>query len=344
LEKQVAQSANAQDLLGLLGSSPEGLSRSEAASRLGQYGPNELKRERNTALGVLARQFRSSLIYFLIVAAVLSFATGDLSDGVIITAILVINAALGFSQEYRSERAIEKLSKIISHNVLVERDGAPISVPVSELVPGDVVVLKEGDIVPADVKLLTAEDLEVDESQLTGESVPVAKSAQSASGGTAGSLAFAASTVVRGEATGVCYATANETEVGKVATLSTSVQRVTQYEQSLRAFSLLLTKIIGVSLAATLIIKLIIKAATGGSTSFAALVVFVIVLAVAVVPEALPVISTLTLSRGAVKLAKDKVVVKRLSSGGPRERHDPMHGQDRNLDREQVVDSANRVK
>jgi len=315
LEKQDAQSMSAQDMLGRLASSPAGLSGSEAASRLGRYGPNELKKDRNTAWRVLARQFQSALIYFLIVAAVLSFATGDLSDGVIITAILVINAALGFSQEYRSERAIEKLSKIISNEALVRRDGTSTSVPVSALVPGDVVILKEGDIVPADLKLLTEENLEVDESQLTGESVPVPKSVQSASADGTRTLAFTGSTVVRGEATGVCYATANDTELGKVATLSTSVKRVTQYEQSLRAFSLMLTKIIGVSLAVILIIKLIIDATVEGrSTSFAELLVFVIVLAVAVVPEALPVISTLTLSRGAVKLAKEKVVVKRLSS------------------------------
>ena len=311
LEQRVAGTMSAQDVLEKLKSSTAGLSASEAASRLAQYGPNELARERNTAARILLSQFRSALIYFLVVAAALSFATGDVSDGAIIAAILLINAALGFSQEYHSAQAIEKLSKFISHDALVLRDGKPVPVAVSQLVPGDLVTVKEGDVVPADLKLLRTEDLELDESQLTGESMPVPKSAEGANAQGSSSLAFTGSTVVRGEGTGVCYATAAGTELGKVATLSTSVQRVTQYERSMRDFSLLLVKIIVASLAVTLAIKL---ALAKGSTPVVQLLVFVIVLAVAVVPEALPVISTLTLARGAVKLAREKVVVKRLSS------------------------------
>ena len=332
----------AQNMLASLECSAGGLTGREAASRLARYGPNALTEERSTALRVVARQFQSALIYFLAVAAALSFGTGDLSDGVIITAILIINAALGFSQEFRSERAIEKLSKVISHNVAVHRDGQPTSIPVADLVPGDVVVVKEGDIVPADLKVLSTDNVEVDESQLTGESVPVPKSAEGEAAHEGGSLLFTGSTVVRGEATGLCFSTANTTELGKVAALSTSVRRVTQYEQSLRAFSLLLMKIIGASLAATLLVKLL---SSGGGTPISKLVIFVIVLAVAVVPEALPVISTLTLAvwgceaRGGEGRRQAFVLI-----GRPRQHHVALHGQDRDLDREQTDDSTSRLK
>jgi magnesium-transporting ATPase (P-type) len=155
-----------------------GLGQGDVTQRRLEYGSNTLTTERTTALRVLGRQFQSALIYFLVVAAILAFATRDLSDGVIITVILLINAGLGFSQEYRSERAVEKLSHLISAKIRVTRDAKSTLLDVADLVPGDVVTLEEGDVVPADIKLLTVEGLQVDESQLTGESVPVPKSVQ----------------------------------------------------------------------------------------------------------------------------------------------------------------------
>ena len=311
MEKQAAARMQAQDLLDQLHSSARGLGEADIAQRRLQYGPNALTAERTTALRMLARQFRSALIYFLVVAAVLAFATGDLSDGGIIAAILLINAGLGFSQEYRSERAVEALSRLISDTILVTRGGTAAQVEVSGLVPGDVVTLKEGDVVPADIKLLTVAGAQVDESQLTGESVPVPKALQAGASEGQASLLFAGSTVDRGGATGVVYAIANETELGKIAALSTSIRKVTPYERSLQAFSALLMKIIGASLAAILLLKV---ALGGGAAHWSLLLIFVIALAVSVVPEALPVIATLTLARGALGLAGEKVVVKRLSS------------------------------
>lgn len=206
---------------------------------------------------------------------------------------------------------MEKLAQMISDQILVTRDGRSTLLDVAELVPGDVVVLEEGDVVPADIKLLAAEGVEVDESQLTGESVAVAKAVQAGTSDGSASLLFAGSTVDKGGATGVVYAIANETALGQIAALSSSIHKVTQYEKSLRAFSALLMKTIGVALAVTLTIKI---AFGGGAADWSLLLIFVIALAVAVVPEALPVIVTLTLSRGALTLAKEQVVVKRLSS------------------------------
>ena len=223
MEKQAAARMQAQDLLDQLHSSARGLGEADIAQRRLQYGPNALTAERTTALRMLARQFRSALIYFLVVAAVLAFATGDLSDGGIIAAILLINAGLGFSQEYRSERAVEALSRLISDTILATRDGTAAQLAVAGLVPGDVVALREGDVVPADIKLLTVEGLQVDESQLTGKSDPVPKALQAGASDGQASLAFAGSTVGRGGATGVVYAIADGTELGKIAALSTFV-------------------------------------------------------------------------------------------------------------------------
>ena len=311
MDKQAVARMSRQDLLDQLHSSARGLSQADIPQRHLTYGSNALTTERTTALRVLGRQFQSALIYFLVVAAVLAFATRDVSDGVIITVILLINAGLGFSQEYRSERAVEQLSHLISAKIRATRDGASTLVDVADLVPGDVVALEEGDVVPADIKLLTVEGLEVDESQLTGESVPVLKALQAGTSDGEASLLYAGSTVDKGAATGVVYAIANDTALGKVAALSTGIHKVTQYEQSLRAFSTLLMKTIGVALAVTLLIKIVLG---GGAADWSLLLIFVIALAVAVVPEALPVIATLTMSRGALTLAKEKVVVKRLSS------------------------------
>ena len=164
-------------MLAQLHTSEEGLSQREADARRATYGSNTLKRERNTALGILGRQFKSSLIYLLVFASVFSFFLGDLSDGIIIAVILLINTLLGFFQEYRSERAVAKLSQLISKRIAVKRDGAVVQLDETLLVPGDVVLLREGDIVPADCTLLASEDLQVNVSQLTGESLPVAKDA-----------------------------------------------------------------------------------------------------------------------------------------------------------------------
>lgn len=266
---------------------------------------------------MLVRQFANPLVYFLAVAAVLALAVGNMSDGAIITAILLINAALGFAQEYRSERSGEQLAKLIIRRALVVRDGKRQSIDVTDLVPGDLVILKEGDVIPADAKLLTAEGVEVDESRLTGESVAVAKGSAATGfmeggggggGGGEATLVFAGSIMQAGEATAVVYATGSASELGRVAALATGVHRVTQYERSLRAFSSLLMRIILLTLAVVFLAKIMIA----GFSNVTALLLFIIALAIAVVPEALPVIMTITFSRGALRLAHEQVIVKRL--------------------------------
>jgi Mg2+-importing ATPase len=298
-----------------LRSSEEGLGQREAEARRATYGPNELTRNQQTALRVLARQFKSSLVYMLAFASLLSFLLADISDGVIIAVILLINTMLGFLQEYRSEKAVEALARFISKKVLVKRDGLTALLDEPLLVPGDVVVLKEGDVVPADCRLLAAENLQVDESQLTGESVAVAKTAQGGNGSQPAvfkdSLLYTGSVIQKGEATAVVYAIGNATELGKIASLSTGTRKVTQYEKGLQAFSSFLILVVLITLLITFVAKLVI---TADLSRIPELLLFIVALAIAVVPEALPVIATVTLANGAAKLARQNVVVKRLSS------------------------------
>jgi Mg2+-importing ATPase len=308
-----------QSVLEQLHSSAQGLSQSQADERRTAYGLNVLEKGKNTALRILGRQLKSSLVYLLVFACVFSFILRDFSDGIIIAIILLINTLLGFLQEYRSERAVEKLTKILSKQVLVKRDGKLVLLDESLLVPGDVIHVEEGDIVPADCKLLEAENLQVNESQLTGESVPVAKYVQSekrniSNSGNA-SVLFTGSIIEKGEATAVVYATGNATELGKIAALSTGTRKITQYEKALQSFSSFLVRVVLVTLVITFIVKLVITPDVLHTPQLLLQsILFIIALAIAVVPEALPVIATVTLSAGASRLAKQNVIVKRLSS------------------------------
>ncbi len=311
MRKQDVLGISLSGLFGELRSSENGLTEEEAAKRFREHGPNILKKEGVSALGVLLRQFQSSLIYLLVAASAISFWIRDYSDGTIIAVILLVNASLGFFQEYRSEKIVEKLSKFISHQVRLRRSGQIVLLDESRIVVGDVLVVREGDIVPADMRLFEADNLEVNESQLTGESVPVVKRVSNDIAKNPDCLVFTGSVIEKGEGVGIVYAIGNDTELGTIARLSTETKKETQYEKSLRSFSSSLMKVVLLGLALVFALKLILN---GGFSNAAGLLLFIIAMAVAVVPEVLPVIATVTLSNGALKLAKRHVVVKRLSS------------------------------
>jgi Mg2+-importing ATPase len=165
------------EVLKRLESTESGLTQTEAAERLRVFGPNVLVTHRVTAVGVLVRQLRNPLLILLLAAAAVSGLTGDPTDATIIAAIVVLSVGLGFVNEYRSERAVAALHGNIRHEAVVTRGGVSRRIDVRELVPGDVVSLGIGDVVPADVRLLDAAQLECDEAVLTGESMPAAKSA-----------------------------------------------------------------------------------------------------------------------------------------------------------------------
>ena len=283
-----------------------GLSTAEAKSLLTKDGPNLIPKKGVSVLAVLGRQFKSSLVYLLVAASIISFIVADYSDGIVVLCILLINTGLGFFQEYRSEKIVEKLSHLIGTYAQVIRDGKPDLIPVSGVVVGDIIVIREGDIVPADAHLAVSEGLEVNESQLTGESVAVAKKD--------GDAVFTGSLIEKGYAHGLVYATGKNTQLGSIATLSSDTKKETEYEKSLRAFSTFLVRVVLIFLGILIILKIVIVGPAVAAGDMSSLVLFIIALAVAIVPEALPVIATITLSQGALKLAKRHVVVKRLSS------------------------------
>ena len=165
----------ADAVLGRLQSTADGLSSGEAGVRLAQAGPNALRSHGARPFAVLVRQLRNPLLVLLVAAALTSFVVGERTSALIILLIICMSVGLGFFNEYRSELAVEALHSQLRHTALVVRDGEPVAVDVTELVPGDVVRLAVGDVVPADLRLLRADGLECDEAVLTGESLPAEK-------------------------------------------------------------------------------------------------------------------------------------------------------------------------
>jgi Mg2+-importing ATPase len=309
--KKDAANSTLEQVFATLRTSAQGISDQEAASRSAAYGKNVLQKHSVSAFLVLANQFKNTLVYLLVIASVISYAIKDYSDGTVILVILLVNTMLGFLQEYKSEKIIEKLSLFISRTVRVKRSGQMALLDQSEIVPGDVITLHEGDIAPADMRIIESDDLQVNESQLTGESLPISKRCTSGMLTDDNAMVFTGSIVEKGEVTGVVYAIGSETEFGSIVKLSTETRKETEYEKSLKSFSNLLIKIVVVALAAVFVLKLSL---VRGPLHFTALLLFIISMAIAVVPEVLPVIATVSLSSGALKLAKKHVVVKRLSS------------------------------
>ncbi len=304
------------DLLRDLDSSRGGLVPGEAARRLAEHGRNEISRGRLRWYRVLLRQFRSPFLYLLIAAALIAAALGEMVDAAMIAAFVLVNAGLGFAQEYHSERAVELLRTFVRAKARVRRDGTETLVDSAELVPGDVVVVETGDMIHADVRFLEEDDLTVDESVLTGESVPVKKivealKTEATEPYRATNVGFAGTTVVSGRGVGIVVATGTGTQIGEVTKLTQQTDGESGFEKSLGAFSAFILRIILVTLAAVFAANLLIK---GGSVNVPDLLIFSIALAVSVIPEALPLVVTTTLSRGALRLARQKVVVKRLSA------------------------------
>lgn len=302
-----------KQLLEKFQSSSTGLKDSDVRKNIAIYGFNTFKKNKNTVFSMFLSQFKNALIILLIVALIISIVLGQLSDAIVIGVIVFFNSLISFLQEYRSEKAVEKLSKLIEMNVTVKRNDDKISVPQSHIVPGDIVILQEGNIVPADICLISSDDFEVNESQLSGESNSILKSSPSNDSAsiTKNSLVFAGSTIDKGEGVGIVYATANSTSLGNIAKLSSETVKITQYQKNLQSFSTFLITVTLFTLLIVFVSKILI---TGSFSDISGLFIFIVALAISVVPEALPVIATVTMSYGALRLSKKHVIVKRLSS------------------------------
>lgn len=313
LPKDSAAKMEAGAALLAFATEPGGLKEDEARRRLEGFGPNELRVKRITARDVLFRQFRSPMTYMLGAASAISLALGEWIDGLTVLVILLINTWIGFYQEYRSEKAIEKLRERLAPRTRVRRGGRIIVVDRRSLVPGDIVLFSPGDIVPADIRVTLARRLTLDESALTGESIVVTKTSDIDGVGASGrakNMAYLMTRVVAGTGEGVVAATGAATVIGRIARLTEETPRVSAFEKNIQSFSGFLLKTVLIILAVVFAINVGLK----GRSQILPQFLFAVALAVSVVPEALPAITSVTLSNGALKLAKHHVVVKRLAA------------------------------
>ncbi len=301
------------DLLSALSSSGRGLSCQEAADRISNYGPNSLPRSKPPSVFlVFLHQFASPLIYVLGVAAIISLLIQEYSDAGFIAGVLLLNAVIGTVQEYSAQQAAEALNELVTTNCRVLRDGDAYEVGADELVPGDILLLESGDRVPADLRLLTCRDLEVDESLLTGESMAVLKDAEQvldrdAALGDRSNMAFAGTMVSRGRGKGVVVGTALATELGRIAS-------VVLGKSAAKAPLLIRMEKFTNWVALLVMIAAVLMAAVALSRGMPLSEIFLLAVALAVsaIPEGLPVALTVALAIGMRRMAKRNVIVRKL--------------------------------
>ena len=306
-------SLSTTDVLTRLQSAPVGLTSAEAARRLVEHGPNEIQAaHRISPWAILFEQFKNVLILILLVATALSAILGHGVEAIAISFIVLFAVLLGFVQEYRAERAIEALRQMAAPTATVLRDGDEQEVPAREVVPGDVILLRAGDKVPADGRLLEAVNLQVEEAALTGESVPVEKhTAPLANGGLAvgdrKNMAYAGTVATYGRGRAVIVATGMNSEFGKIAQLLQTVETGrTPLQENLDKVGRALAR------AAFAVVAVIVALGLFRGQPFIEMLVFGIALAVAVVPEALPAVVTISLAIGVQRMVKRHALIRRL--------------------------------
>ncbi|CCI86858.1 calcium-translocating P-type ATPase, PMCA-type [Lactobacillus gigeriorum] len=298
-----------------------GLNSEDAKARLAKYGPNALTaKKKKSMLMRFVDQFKDFMIIVLIVAAILSGVVAkEWTDAAIIMIVVVLNAVLGVIQEARSEAAIEALKEMATPNAHVKRDGKVLEIPSTELVPGDLVMLEAGDVVPADLRLLTAHSLKIEESALTGESVPVDKDATTLEGdevalGDRVNMAYSSTNVTYGRGEGVVVGTGMQTEVGKIAKMLNEADETdTPLKQNLNHLGKTIT--IMILLICVFVFAVgVLKASPVDRNSALMINMFLVAvsLAVAAIPEGLPAIVTIILALGTQTMAKHKAIVRKL--------------------------------
>nr|WP_294907590.1 cation-translocating P-type ATPase [uncultured Lacibacter sp.] len=302
----------ATEVIELTGASTDGLSAENAALKLAEYGPNELQEKKKKPAWVLfLHQFKDFMILVLMVAAVIAGIAGDLTDTIIIMVIVLLNAIVGFIQEYRAEKAMEALKKIAALQAHVLRNGQPLTIPSAELVPGDLVLLEAGNVVPADLRLIETFSLKIDESALTGESVPAEKTEQKMNEvdipiGDRLNMAFKSTLVTNGRAKAVVIATGMQTEIGLIARMLQQDEAATHLQKRMADFGRKLSYII-----LFICLMLFVIGLLRGEKPLNMLLIS-ISLAVAAIPEALPALITIALARGAKRLVKKNALIRKL--------------------------------
>ncbi|WP_018149991.1 magnesium-translocating P-type ATPase [Leeia oryzae] len=303
----------ADKLMGMLGAKPQGFSQREAADKLKRYGPNALDTKKHaTALGLFFNQFKNPLVLILIVASVISMVASEWIDAGVVLAIVFGSTILGFAQEFIAGNAIEKLrSKVTIHSNIL-RDGQPHTLPSYRVVPGDVVLLSAGSLIPADGLVLEANDFFVNQAVLTGETFPVEKRAgelaANASLAERSNCVLMGTSVSSGSARVLIVHTGKSTVFGQIADKLALRPPMTEFERGIQRFGYLLTRIMLVMVVVVLAVNIFMAKPPIASLLFA------LALAVGLTPELLPAIVSITLSHGAKRMAKLGVIVRRLNS------------------------------
>jgi Mg2+-importing ATPase len=301
-------------LMAQLATTPAGLTTAEARSRQAAYGANDASTVKRLPLWLqfLAR-FRNPLVIILVVASALSAATGDVASFVIIISIVMLSIAFDFVQGVRAQNAVEALRRSVAVQATVRRDGAAVSILIEQLVPGDIVELIAGDLVPADARLLESRDLYVNQALLTGEPYPAEKQAGDAALDAenpvgASNAVFAGTSVISGTATILICRTGSRTALGHLATSLAEKPPATAFAVGIRRFGMLIMRFTVFMVLFVLVVNIWFHRPVLESLLFA------VALAVGLTPELLPMIVTVTLAKSAMQMAKQKVIVKRLSA------------------------------
>jgi len=291
-----------------------GLDRSEVRRRRQLYGPNRLREaRRKTTWQILAEQFHSVIVWLLAAAAALSSVLGEWTEAAAIVAVLAINSTIGFVTELRAIRSMEALRRLTTVSAKVRRDGKVMVIKADEVVPGDIVLLESGDIVPADLRLVESADLQCDESALTGESVPVAKNITPVAADTIlaerTAMAFNGTAIMLGSGAGIAVATGMATELGRISALAETAEP--EFSPLERRLARLGAQLVVATLALTVLIAML-GVVTG--KDLLTMAKTAVALAVAAVPEGLPIVTTVALARGMWRMAQRNALIERLSA------------------------------
>ncbi|MDE2009249.1 MAG: magnesium-translocating P-type ATPase [Candidatus Omnitrophica bacterium] len=283
--------------------SATGLSESQAKERLDEYGPNEAARkQKRTIVFQFISKFFHPLVVLLIVIAAVTFWTGDAVSGSIIGLMALMSVVLGFVQEYRAGKEAERLSEMVRATATIFRNGKPKEIPIKHIVPGDIVDLFAGDMIPADIRIIQAKDLFINQASLTGESMPVEKTPVT------DSVAFMGSSVVSGTALGVVIKTGLSTEFGEVSKRLAAINQPTSFDKGINSFVWLMIR--------AMVVLVIVICAINFFTkhNFMDALLFSLSVAIGLTPEMLPMLVAINLSKGAIAMSKKEVIVKRLNS------------------------------
>ncbi|MFM7022207.1 MAG: cation-translocating P-type ATPase [Flavobacteriales bacterium] len=292
----------------------KGLSKPQAAERLKQYGANSITEKKKVSPFVIfITQFKNPIVLLLVLAALFSFWFKEWIDGIAVFAVIIINAVIGFYMEYRAERSMEAIKKISMTKAKVQREGKLMEIDSEAIVPGDIVFVEAGDIVPADGRIWSLSQLKVDESALTGESLPVEKNDvpvdEKSSLGDRKNMLYKGTHVSKGNSYVIITGTGMNTELGRVATLvDSTAQASTPLEKKLEEFSKKLMKV-----TMGLVVLIFVVGILNGQ-ELMTMLKSCIALAVAAIPEGLPIVATMALAQGMIKMARQNIIVKKLSA------------------------------